>query len=130
MITIEALDDDVVDPGEYVLVELAMWRTWGPRASLAEPHSAVINIIDDDAPYISFTSDTLVTRGGPNVAKLIVTRGRGSTAAASVEYMTDSGTARAGVDFAPVSASKCRFFAHPVHRCRRMRQSPNGSRSC
>ncbi|MEH2180624.1 PA14 domain-containing protein [Nostoc sp.] len=97
-VSIPIIDDSLIEGDETFnfVIDQAQGATLGVQRTLA------ITIQDNDRSGLDF-SQTVVNEGD-GTAKVIVTRGNAS-AAASVDYTTEDGTAKAGSDYKTVSGN-------------------------
>ncbi len=111
-ITIPIVDDNLIEGAENFLVTLtsasAVTQNGMPAsASVGTNNTATITIADDDSPAatIGFSQDTFNADEGAGGALLTVTRSGGLGVAATINYSTSDGTARAGVNYVATSDS-------------------------
>jgi uncharacterized repeat protein (TIGR01451 family)/uncharacterized delta-60 repeat protein len=96
----------VYDDFEVEGPETAVLRLVNPRdgATLAEPSTAVVTILDNES-LIQFTASTYLVNEDAGTASIAVERLGGLTAVATVGYSTGGGTAVPGSDYTPVSGT-------------------------
>jgi solute carrier family 8 (sodium/calcium exchanger) len=101
-IAITIIDDDYHEPDEDFFIDLMECSTASGTCRLGEVRTAVITIVDDDEPgVLSFSEDDFyVTQSGNKQTAVVwVTRKDGCSANVSCAYRTQSGSAKAGVDY-------------------------------
>lgn len=121
-ITIDIVDDGVFEFDEIFTVALS-----NPQggASIGDPGSALVTILDDDGPdsgMAVFSSDTYTVAETVGEVAITVCREGGSDGTLTVAYQSQDGSAMAGQDYESVSGSLswpgggagCRSFDVPI----------------
>ena len=106
-ISIAALDDGVLDPGETVSVTLTGATTTGAVTAATTP--AVTKIADEGTVTVSVTSDGAVTEG--LAATFTVALSGAVSSPVTLGWSTSDGTATAGSDYTAVSSGTVTFAA-------------------
>ncbi len=107
--TVAILDDALVEGDETVNLVLSD-PTGG--ASLGEPSTAVLTILDDGPPppgRVQFNAQAYIVSEDDGSATITVTRSGGQTSGLTVTYVSSDGTATAGSDY--VAAAGTLVFA-------------------
>lgn len=97
---VRILDDDRSEGAETVTLVLS-----APSAGalLGTPATAVLTIEANDVPRVQFSTGAFSVGTGARSRTIGVTRTEGFGTTVNVRYATADGTARAGVDYTPVS---------------------------
>jgi hypothetical protein len=104
IITIPVQNDLVAEGDEFVTVVLSL-PSGG--AQLGQPSSAVLTIVDDDAPNgaLQFTSATYAGDEAGGSTVVAVSRTGGSGGPVSVDVATADGSATGGIDYASIAVT-------------------------
>ena len=102
-ITIAAVDDDVVDPGETLEVTLSAATTATRTVTVDTTAAASTTITDTDTATISIAGAAAVGEG--ETARFVVTLSLPVASAVEVSYESSDGTATAGSDYTGVSGT-------------------------
>ena len=99
--TVPIFDDGNPEPNETVL----LWLTNATGTATLGLDNSILTIVDDDfSPgMLSFAQPIYYVNEQTNYATILVQRAAGSSGSASVQYSTSDDTARAGVNYLPVS---------------------------
>jgi len=101
-VDIPITDDTVSEPSETVNLALSAPST---GASLGTQNTAVLTITDNDPASILFAVSNFSVDEGAGNAIITVTRGGDTSGAASVNFATSDGTAKAGSDYTAVNTT-------------------------
>jgi Leucine-rich repeat (LRR) protein len=102
--TVDILDDTIFEDDDETF-NLTLTNATG-GATIGEPRTAVVTIIDNDEPgTVQFSSATYSVGEGDGAVTITVTRVGGSDGAISVDYATSDGTAMAGEDYGASSGT-------------------------
>ena len=97
-IVVTVLDDQIIEGDETIQITLS--NVTGAGASLGSPSTTTLTITDDERPAtLQFGASSYSTTENAGSATITVSRSGGTSQAASVQYTTVDGTAKAGQDF-------------------------------
>jgi PKD repeat protein len=99
--TVPLMDDLMDEPEETVFLSLSQ----ATNATLGALGSAMLIIIDDDAPTASFTANTFAGDEASGSAVISVRLSSVFNQTVFVDYETGNGTAQAGSDYIPTSGT-------------------------
>ncbi|MEM8502624.1 MAG: PA14 domain-containing protein [Cyanobacteria bacterium P01_D01_bin.1] len=101
-VAVPIVDDASVESNETFAIGIQNSST----GTLGTPRTVLITILDDDiASVFSVTESTLTVSEGMSAASITVQRSGDTSAAASVEFSTESGSAIANEDYTEVSGT-------------------------
>ncbi len=105
---IPIINDSLNEPNETVILTLG--NVTG-NAALGTPNTAVLTIINDDAPIVQFNSSLYVVGEGDQRVTLTVTRSGDASAAASVGFVTGDSAGSQGCNvFNGNASSRCDYL--------------------